>query len=207
MLTTKRIRPRPRGAQAGVVAVEFALVALCFFVFAFGLMELARALYLWNTLQEVTRRAARAAAATNFADPHAMDELRRRAIFLRSRGGALALAAQVDETRVRIDYLWLQRAANGGMTMMTLAAGALPACPARNALNCATNAYAGTCIRLVRARLCQPGAVADPDACDPLPYVPLTGLIALPFDFRLPVSTSIVKAEALGYRSGDPLCP
>jgi len=52
-------RPRAFGKRLrGVAAVEFALLAICFFTVFLGLMELARLVYVFNTLQEVTRRAA-----------------------------------------------------------------------------------------------------------------------------------------------------
>lgn len=46
-MRTKTNRPR------GVVTAEFALVSLIFFTFMFAVMEMARAIYLLNTLQEV----------------------------------------------------------------------------------------------------------------------------------------------------------
>ena len=47
-----------RRRQRGVAAVEFALGSLLFFTFVFGVIELARALYVYSTMVEVTRRAA-----------------------------------------------------------------------------------------------------------------------------------------------------
>ena len=45
--------------QRGQTLVEFALVALLFFVVLFGLIEFARALWTWNTIVQATRAGAR----------------------------------------------------------------------------------------------------------------------------------------------------
>ena len=51
-----------RRFQEGLSSVELALVSPFFFLLLFGLIEVARAGYIWNTLDTVTRRAARVAA-------------------------------------------------------------------------------------------------------------------------------------------------
>ncbi|HEY8037125.1 MAG TPA: TadE family protein [Methylobacter sp.] len=48
--------------QKGIYIVEFTLVATLFFVLLFGVLEFARALFVWNSLTEATRRGARLAA-------------------------------------------------------------------------------------------------------------------------------------------------
>lgn len=50
-----------RHQQKGLYIVEFALVAALFFVLLFAVIEFARALFVWNTLTEATRRGARLA--------------------------------------------------------------------------------------------------------------------------------------------------
>lgn len=53
---------RPLGTrQSGLVTVEFALIGSLFFIILFGIIEFGRLLFTWNTLEEVTRRAARLA--------------------------------------------------------------------------------------------------------------------------------------------------
>lgn len=42
-----------RCVQTGSVAVEFSLIAILFFTFLFGIMELARIMYVYSTLAEV----------------------------------------------------------------------------------------------------------------------------------------------------------
>jgi Flp pilus assembly protein TadG len=48
--------------QHGAAMVEFALIALLFFMLLFGIIEFARAFFTYNTLVEATRRGARVAA-------------------------------------------------------------------------------------------------------------------------------------------------
>ena len=55
--------------QAGVAAVELAIVAVAFLLLVFGAIEVSRLLFTWNTLDTITQRAARVAAVcpTNHA--------------------------------------------------------------------------------------------------------------------------------------------
>lgn len=55
--------------QAGVAAVEFALVSLVFFTLLIGIMEMGRMLFYWNTVAEMTRAGARLAAVCDPRDP------------------------------------------------------------------------------------------------------------------------------------------
>ncbi|MDD5460770.1 MAG: TadE/TadG family type IV pilus assembly protein [Methylococcales bacterium] len=48
--------------QRGAAMVEFALIALLFFMLLFGIIEFGRAFFTYNTLVEATRRGARVAA-------------------------------------------------------------------------------------------------------------------------------------------------
>ena len=57
-----------RQASRGAAAVEFALVSVVFFTLFFGLMEMGRLMFYWNTAAEVTRLGARIAAV---CDPNA----------------------------------------------------------------------------------------------------------------------------------------
>jgi hypothetical protein len=47
--------------QHGTTTVEFAIVATAAFLILFGVIEISRALFVWNSLTEVTRRGARVA--------------------------------------------------------------------------------------------------------------------------------------------------
>jgi len=57
-----KIKGCSQSRQKGLVSVEFALIGSLFFIILFGIVEFGRLLFTWNTLDEVTRRAARLAA-------------------------------------------------------------------------------------------------------------------------------------------------
>ncbi|WP_432379657.1 TadE/TadG family type IV pilus assembly protein [Duganella sp. P38] len=190
---------RQRRARGATVA-EFALAIAIFLGVVFFVLEAARALYLWNTLQEVTRRAAHAAAVSDFSNPAAMDGVRQSAI-LRDSAGPLALGMPITDAHVRIDYLSLARGADGSLTPTPIAAGALPACPVQARINCAAHPLGGDCIRMVRARICAPGA----EDCGAVAYQPIFPVPG--FSLTLPQSPTTSRAESLGFRPGSTLCP
>jgi hypothetical protein len=179
---------------------EFALTVVVFLGALFFVIEAARAIYLVNTLQEATRRAAHAAAVSDFSDTAVMNAVRQNAV-LRDTPGALVLGDPVTDAHIRIDYLSLARAGGGGMTPTPIAASDLPACPARARINCALDPNGASCIRLVRVRVCAPGG----GDCDPVPYRPILPLVTM--GYALPVSTTIVRAESLGFAPGSAPCP
>lgn len=55
--------------QAGVAAVEFALVAALFFMLLLGAIEMSRLLWTWNAAGEATRLGARLAIVCDINDP------------------------------------------------------------------------------------------------------------------------------------------
>lgn len=181
-----------RALQKGMSAVELALISVFFFTLVFGVLEFARLMYLFNTLQEVTRRAAVAAANTDFTDNSALDDVRRSAIF-RTTPGVLPFSETVSDQAVRIDYMSIQRDASGTSSMTAIPPGFLPSGPADNRKTCLANPYASNCIRLVRVQVCDPGVTP---ACDRLPFISMIPFVAL--SIQLPRATTIVKAESLG---------
>lgn len=189
-----------RQLQRGATVAEFALSVVIFFVALFFVMELARVLYLWNTLQEATRHAAAAAAVSDFSNAATMNAIRQAAV-LRDSAGTLPLGTPVTDAHIRIDYLSLTRNADNSLTMTPIPAASLPACPARAHINCIANPNGASCIRFVRVRLCAPGA----DACGDVQYQPLFPLTGI--NHTLPQATTITKAESLGYQPGSTLCP
>jgi len=196
-------RPPRRVAQSGVAAVEFALVALLFFTVVFGAIEIARIMYMYNTLAEVTRSAARAAANIDWRVTSDLDLAKQRAI-LRNSPGGLPFGAPITDQYIRIDYLYLKQGTT--TTYEPIPAGLMPGSPGRNRQNCLTNPYgsatspSNTCIRIVRARICKP----DTD-CEAVDYQILIPLLNL--GVKLPMSTTLVSAETLGYHAGDPVSP
>jgi hypothetical protein len=186
--------PAPR--QKGSFTIEFTLVFMMFLILVLGIIEVSRTLYMWNTLQEVTRRAARAASTTDFSDQGAIAQLRRNALF--GDSGQLPFGAPVTDQHIIVDYLSLQNNA-GVTTQVPIPSASMPGCPARNRLTCTANANSPNCIRFVRVRVCEPGT-----DCSPVPHTMMVPRLELPI--ALPTSTTIVRAESLGYTPGMPMC-
>jgi hypothetical protein len=191
-------RPRVR-SSAGAVTAEFAIVITVFLAIVCGVVEMARLLYIFNTLQVVTQRAAEAAANADYSDAAAMSGVRRRAIF-RDSAGTLTLGAPVTDAHVRIDYLSLSDAA--GATITEIPTASLPSCPANNRVACMQNPYGSSCIRMVRARICDP---ADTGQCVRVAYQPMFSFIAIPLN--LPRAPAVRTVETLGAPPGQAPCP
>lgn len=181
--------------QRGAVVIELALVLGVFLLLTMSTIEIARLMYVFNTAQEITRRAARAGALTDFSSTTAMAALRNRALF-RSDAGSLPLVSNLTTDNVRIEYLSMD--ASGALVPVTT----LPACPLQNLVNCTENPHGATCIRFVRASICASGATG----CTPLPYRTLTGFAPSMARLTVPTAVTVVKAETLGYRPGVNTC-
>jgi hypothetical protein len=89
-------------SQRGTTTVEFAIVGTVFFVVLFGVIEVGRALFVWNTVTEATRRGARVAVVcpvnhpaiarvTIFGDP--------------GTGDSSPVLKNLSTANVRVDYL------------------------------------------------------------------------------------------------------
>ncbi|TFW29876.1 TadE/TadG family type IV pilus assembly protein [Massilia horti] len=195
------LRRAPISRQGGGAAVEFAIVAILFFTLVFGIIELCRIMYMYNTLAEVTRSAATAAANISFKKPTELARVRQKAIFQDSPG-FLPFGAPITDKNIRIDYLSLPTQSSGSVTPTPISTSALPGCPARNRQNCLENQYGASCIRLVQARVCSDDSSTSD--CKPVEYQMLFPLVKL--GVYLPISSTIVRAETLGYSAGDALC-
>lgn len=200
MPATKRLCRTPGPSrQQGVAAVEFALVVGIFLTLVFGIIELARAMYICNTLQEVTRRAAAMASNTDFSDGTAMQRVREYGV-LRTSPGFLPFAEPVTDAHIKIDYMAITNGEDG-LAIEEIPSGSLPESPDQNRRICMRNPNDPGCIRLVRVRVCMPGS----GDCDPVPYQSIVSLIPIPFS--LPQSITIVNAETLGMPAGLPPTP
>lgn len=182
----------PKRRQQGVAAVEFAIVAVLFFTVVFGVIELARMMFMFNTLSEVTRRAASAAANVDFTNPAAINQAQWRAIFRDSAGG-MTLMNELTDQSVRIDYLYIARNVDGTFATVPIAAGALPLSPAANRKACLVDPNSSSCIRIVRARVCKSDIS---DSCVPMQFRPLLPLVDL--SLPLPTSPTLVIAKSFG---------
>lgn len=193
----KRLAFQGRTRQAGSVAIEFSLIAIVFFTVVFATLELARMEFLLNTLEEVTRRAAAAAANVDYRDTTAIQKVQTDAVF-RTSSGPLALGTPVTSDNVKIDYLSVSRATWSLNHMSTL-----PTCPAGNRLNCMTDPDADNCIRFVRARVCD--SVDSDGNCTTLPYQMVFPFFDLA-GMKLPAAETIVPAGSLGATIGAMPC-
>lgn len=189
-----RLRSLPN-RRAGSAAVEFAMLSMLFFTLVFGLIELVRVMYMVNTLQEVTRRAAAMASYSAF-DPGSQDAIRKAALF-KDANGNLVLGDPITPDYVKLDYFSIAIDAGTGALRME-PVSTMPADPARNQVNCVADPHGANCIRLIQARICVPGG-AD---CTPVPYKMLFPLIDLS-TLKLPVSKTIVPAQTLGFTFGS----
>jgi len=88
--------------QQGLATVEFAIIGMIAMVLLFAVFEIARAFFVYNMLEEATRRGARLAAVCAINDP----AVREIAIFNASGGGATsALVQGLSTANVEISYL------------------------------------------------------------------------------------------------------
>lgn len=178
------MRHPPSGnRQRGATAVEFAIVAMLFFTIVFGIMEFGRVLYVWNTVQEVTRRAAREAVVRGFADA---GKVSRAAVFNPEAGDGTAYlpaAKEITATDVRINYL----------NQNLVVADPMPLDPTDNISACMDATRTASCVRYVEA------CVATAGTCTgSVTYKPMAGLF--PFlAISIPVSSVIMPAESLGF--------
>lgn len=181
--------PRPR-AQRGATAVEFALGVMLFFTFVLGVIELARAMYMWSTLVEVTRRAARGAASADFGDPAALTVVRHKAFFGELDGG-MPLRGNLSDDNLSVDYL------NGALARVD----PMPACPGQNIVNCTQDPEGAACIRFVRVRLCQESSGAG---CTRVDYVPMVGANFFPGGpLQFPTFATVTPVSTLGHQPGS----
>lgn len=178
--------------QAGTAAIEFALVSLVFFTFVFGIIEVSRILFVFNTLQEVTRRAAEAAVNVYPRDTDTITQLKQAAVF-RSSSGELILGAPVSDNHVRLDYL--------AYDLSVIPKGSWPSCAAQNRQICMANPHSSSCIRFVQVRICNPNQADDCQRVTSSMLVPLVSL-----NVPLPKAETIAAVETLGYHAGTPPC-
>ena len=187
------MRRRSLDAQRGTTAVEFAFTALLFFTLILGFVEMARAVYLWNTTAVVTRRYARALAVVDFTQAAAREAALQKAAF-NSAGGQFPLSGPISADYYQVRYLRAD-----AETPVT----SLPVCPAQNLINCLADPNGSECIRFVEVRLCVPGT-----SCESVPYPALINLGGLfPATFRMPTFATLTPVESLGFDPTSSNCP
>lgn len=188
--------PRPSSRlprrQTGTAAIEFALVSLVFFSFVFGIIEVSRLLFVFNALQEVTRRAAAAAVNAYPRDTDTIAQIKQAAVF-RNSPGELVLGSPVSDNHVRFDYL--------AYDFSVIPMGSWPSCAAQNRQICMANPKSSSCIRFVQVRICDPARANDCYRVSSSMLVPLVSL-----SVPLPKAETIAPVETLGYHAGTAPC-
>ena len=96
-----------RNNLKGTTTVEFAIVAVAFIAIFFGVIEVSRAFFVLNALEEATRRGARVAAVCPIGDPH----IQQTAIFDSSGSGSSPILPNLTTGDIVVQYL----NANGGI--------------------------------------------------------------------------------------------
>jgi Flp pilus assembly protein TadG len=169
-----------RRHQSGAAAVEFALISLfAFLPLMLGIVEFGRLFYVANTVQEVTRRAARAQVVNWTSESNSVQ---RYAVF-RNGNGALAGAPEVTNATVNLGFYHSYADAVSSSNPISGIASAQD-----NLTNCLL--ASPNCILFVRATLESGGA--------PIAYTPMIGWFGDLFSLPLPGATVIMPAEALG---------
>jgi hypothetical protein len=156
--------------QHGAAAVEFAIISLLFFTILFSIFEFGRLLYVYNTMQEVTRRAARQAVVRWITDA---DAIKTYALF---GGTSLPAGAEITTANINIEYI----DKNG--TPVTL----LPEDPGDNLSACGDITRTASCIFSVRVSI------------NNARYSPMVKLFSI-LNVALPRSTVTMHAESLGF--------
>ena len=170
-MTTPAHPPRPR-RQRGAALIEFALVSLLFLTMLFSIVEFARLMYVYNSLQEITRRAAREATVRwkSDADQATVKSL---ALF---NGSTLPAGAEITSASITIEYL----KANG--TPVT----SFPADAGDNLSACGDATRTDNCIYSVRVSI---GSVK---------YSPMVSLFSF-LNLTVPTSSVTMHAESMGF--------
>jgi hypothetical protein len=181
--------------QRGAATVEFALLAIVFFMVLLGIMEFGRLIYVWNTVQEVTRHAAREAVVRDFSGTE-IAAIQRESIFQGGSTGAVNLPAGVEiaNTTVKIVYLTV----DAGGNRVAITAANMPSDPADNISACSDILRMNiSCIRFVQA------CIAVDDTCaTSIPYQPMVLLLAnlgIDLAINIPASSVVMPAESLGF--------
>lgn len=180
---------RIRARQQGASAVEFGIIAVIFFTLFFGIVELGRYFYLYNTVQEVTRCAARKAVvqwSTDWAG------IKRECVFQPGSAGTVALPAGWEITNETVSLRFLHALPDTPPT------SPVPGSAVENMGVC-LNPEATNCIRYVEAKLwCDKNS----DYCQShmVKYQPFSPFVWIPLVPSLPNSTVFMPVESLGYR-------
>lgn len=170
--------------QRGASAVEFAFIAVIFLSLLFGIVEFSRLFFNINSVQEITRRAAREQVVRWVT---ATDTVQREAMLQPGSTGTVFYPGAIDITNDQVRLSFYNTFANAvSQTSPINYSGS--ATPHTNLGNCLIGNT--SCIRFVRATLSNAnGSLVNFNVL--APFMPSNV-------FPLPDSTVIMPAEALG---------
>lgn len=160
----------PSHQQQGAAAIEFAFICLLFFTILFAILEFGRMMYVYNTMQEVTRRGARA-AVVRWVDQTAT--IKSIAFF---GGTAIPAGAEVEDDDMTIEYL---NQAGGTSSPQ-------PVSPGDNLSACGDALRTTECIYSVRVSITG------------VSYSPMVNLFSF-LGITLPPASVTMHAESLGF--------
>lgn len=163
---------KQKNNQCGAAAVEFALICLIFFSILFAILEFGRMMYVYNTMQEVTRRGARAAVVRWIDQTVAIKSI---AFF---GGTAIPAGAEVTDADMIIEYL----------NESNVVATPLPTDPGDNLSACGDAARVNSCIYSVRV------SITD------VSYSPMVSLFSF-LGVNLPTASVTMHAESMGFEN------
>lgn len=192
MLNSRKFT-RTKAKQWGATSVEFGIIAVLFFTIFFGIIEFGRFFYLYNTVQEVTRCAAREGVVHWKSDTD-KSRIQRKCIFQDEtsvNNVQLVAGWEIQNIHVQLRYLH-----SPGATTEASPQPPIPNTPEGNLSEC--EAETTNCIRFVEASLwCTSGQYCNM-ATHRITYNPMFGLI--PLTINIPNSTVTMPAESLGYQ-------
>jgi hypothetical protein len=162
--------------QHGVAAVEFAIIALILFILLFGIFEFGRLFYVFNTVQEVTRHAAREAVVSQVNNSNT-SPAKIKALF---NSTVMPSGGEIRVGNVDIKYL---RTADIGSE---ISPSRLPPTGADNITACLDPTGAYDCIGFVHVSITN------------ATYVPMVSLFPY-LSIPIPASTVTMPAESMGY--------
>ena len=172
--------------QRGAAAVEFAIIAMLLFTLLFGIIEFGRMFYMFNTVQELTRRAARA-AVVSWVDASGWQSPEMKQVLF--GGTSLPGGGEITANNISIKYLDVSGAEIPSSNLQSAA---------NNIAACLGGTTYGTCIAYVQVSIIGvPGASCLSDTAK-VCYIPMVGLF--PFlSVPIPASTVTMPAESMGY--------
>ena len=88
--------------QKGMTTVEFAIIGMLFFIILFGIIEVGRALFVWNGLADITRRAARIGAV---CPPNHATVIPTAIYNAAGNGGSSGIISGLASSHVKVLYL------------------------------------------------------------------------------------------------------